>query len=76
MTNSGTYKDTPTSPPATRDGSSFDDSVAIPGVTGHVRRHWLAVAVFAALSVVHTWPLATGPGTLSLNDNGDALLNE
>jgi hypothetical protein len=28
------------------------------------------------LAVVHTWPLATAPGTLSRNDNGDAQLNE
>jgi hypothetical protein len=32
--------------------------------------------VFIALSVIHTWPLATNPATLSLNDNGDAQLNE
>ena len=28
------------------------------------------------LAVVHTWPLATSPGVLSRNDNGDAQLNE
>ena len=28
------------------------------------------------LAVVHTWPLATAPGTWSRNDNGDAQLNE
>ena len=28
------------------------------------------------LAVLHTWPLATDPGTLSRNDNGDAELNE
>jgi hypothetical protein len=28
------------------------------------------------LAVVHTWPLATAPGTLSRNDNADAELNE
>ncbi len=27
------------------------------------------------LAVVHTWPLATAPGRLSRNDNGDTLLN-
>lgn len=32
--------------------------------------------VFTALAVVHTWPLATSPSVLSLNDNGDAQLNE
>jgi hypothetical protein len=30
----------------------------------------------ALLAIVHTWPLATAPATLSLNDNGDAQLNE
>ena len=28
------------------------------------------------LAIVHTWPLATDPGTLSRNDNADAELNE
>jgi hypothetical protein len=28
------------------------------------------------LAIVHTWPLATAPGTLSRNDNADAELNE
>ena len=35
-----------------------------------------AVLACALLAVVHTWPLATAPGTLSRNDNGDAQLNE
>ena len=35
-----------------------------------------AFAVFALLSVVHTWPLATAPARLSRNDNADAVLNE
>jgi hypothetical protein len=34
-----------------------------------------AVAFFAALSVFHTWPLASAPTTLSRNDNGDTALN-
>ena len=39
--------------------------------------HWIAaVLVFACLAVVHTWPLASEPGVLSRNDNGDAQLNE
>jgi hypothetical protein len=42
-----------------------------------LRSHWaVAAGVFALLAVVHTWPLATEPGTLSRNDNGDAQLNE
>jgi hypothetical protein len=41
------------------------------------RCHWLgALAVFAVLAIVHTWPLARDPGVLSRNDNGDAQLNE
>jgi hypothetical protein len=39
--------------------------------------HWtIATVAFAALAIVHTWPLATNPAVLSLNDNGDAQLNE
>jgi len=38
-------------------------------------RALLALAVFALLTVVHTWPLARDPAHLSRNDNGDALLN-
>src|ERR1039457_974825 len=33
-------------------------------------------ALFACLSVVHTWPLASAPGRLSRNDNADTVLNE
>ena len=32
--------------------------------------------LFALLAVVHTWPLASAPGRLSRNDNGDTVLNE
>lgn len=38
-----------------------------------------AIAVlllFAALSALHTWPLAGGVGSVSRHDNGDAVLNE
>ena len=35
-----------------------------------------ALAACLALVVLHTWPLATGPGTLSRHDNADAMLNE
>ena len=42
-----------------------------------LRQHWVsAVLVFALLAIIHTWPLATDPGVLSRNDNGDAQLNE
>jgi hypothetical protein len=40
------------------------------------RSHGAAALLFVLLTIVHTWPLATSPGTLSRNDNGDALLNE
>src|SRR5918992_6089665 len=42
----------------------------------HLRTHWPALLTFGVLSIVHTWPLVTNPATLSLNDNGDAQLNE
>src|SRR5438445_6530134 len=42
-----------------------------------LRRPYVAVLVlFVALAVAHTWPLATHPGALSRNDNGDTLLIE
>src|ERR1700752_3094349 len=34
------------------------------------------VGLCLLLAIVHTWPLATAPGTLSRNDNADAQLNE
>ena len=40
------------------------------------RRTALAAALCLLLAIVHTWPLATAPGTLSRNDNADAELNE
>jgi len=33
-------------------------------------------AVCLLLAIIHTWPLATAPGTLARNDNADAQLNE
>jgi hypothetical protein len=35
-----------------------------------------AFACFALLAIVHTWPLASSPATLSRHDNSDAMLNE
>ena len=35
-----------------------------------------ALALFIGLAVVHLWPLASAPGTLSRNDNGDFVLHE
>jgi len=41
------------------------------------RSGWRAIGgVCLLLAIVHTWPLATAPGTLSRNDNADAELNE
>jgi hypothetical protein len=34
------------------------------------------LAIFAALAVAHTWPLATAPGVLSRNDTADTVLHE
>ena len=46
------------------------------GVAERLRSHGLAIGLFALLSVIHTWPLATNPAVLSRNDNGDTMLNE
>jgi hypothetical protein len=35
-----------------------------------------AVLIFGALAAIHTWPLASAPGTWSRNDNGDTVLHE
>jgi len=35
-----------------------------------------ALVACLALSVLHTWPLATSPGALSRHDNADTMLNE
>ena len=34
------------------------------------------LALFAAMAILHTWPLAAAPATWSRHDNGDAILNE
>ena len=39
-------------------------------------RRWPILLLFAAFAVLHTWPLATAPGSLSRNDNADTILNE
>jgi hypothetical protein len=39
------------------------------------RPHVIALAAFALLAVIHTWPLASQPGYYSRVDNGDYLLN-
>ena len=46
-------------------------------VTPKFRSAWAVPAlVCVLLAILHTWPLATNPATLSRNDNGDAQLNE
>ncbi len=40
-----------------------------------VRRPFHVLALFLALSILHTWPLASAPHRLSLNHNADAQLN-
>jgi hypothetical protein len=45
-----------------------------PGSSGRWRAG--SLALFVALAVLHTWPLATSPGTLSRNDNSDTILHE
>jgi hypothetical protein len=37
---------------------------------------WVSLVLFLALAVLHTWPLALDPGTLSRNDNSDTVLHE
>src|SRR5499433_1470481 len=49
---------------------------ARPGARLTVGRILCALALFAVLAIVHTWPLASAPGTLSRNDNGDFILHE
>ena len=42
-----------------------------------LRSHWTQAALVATLlAVAHSWPLATDPAHLSLNYNGDVMLNE
>src|SRR3954462_7701132 len=41
-----------------------------------IRRSLVPLALVTALAVVHTWPLALHPATLSSNYNADAQLNE
>jgi hypothetical protein len=36
----------------------------------------IVLLLFVGLAVLHTWPLASGLGTLSRHDNADAVLNE
>jgi hypothetical protein len=40
------------------------------------KKTWAAFALFVALAIGHTWPLASAPGRYSRNDNMDTQLNE
>ena len=54
--------------------SASSESVPKPGTTYYPVLATLTL--FAGLAILHTWPLATAPGTLSRNDNGDFILHE
>ena len=42
-----------------------------------LRSHWTPAAFVAVLlAAAHSWPLVTDPAGLSLNYNGDVMLNE
>ncbi len=41
-----------------------------------MRSRATSLVLFGVLAIIHTWPLATNPGVLSRNDNGDAVLHE
>ena len=48
---------------------------AAPGRSRRARTTGLALVVFGALVVLHTWPLLSAPSRLSINYNEDARLN-
>ncbi len=59
--NTSTPESSPLAPRATR--------IGVPRAVG-------ALVLFTLLTVAHTWPLATAPGTLSRNDTADTVLHE
>ncbi len=50
-------------------------AITRPRVSSAWRQRLVALCVFVALAVLHTWPLATNPAHLSRNDNADTVLN-
>lgn len=53
--------------------ADHQDGGAVRSSTRHAS---LVLLLFIGLAVLHTWPLASGLGSLSRHDNGDAALNE
>jgi hypothetical protein len=64
-------------PPTTKHESGRSDaSTSVPRTGRRGASPAASLTLFIALAILHTWPLATAPGTLSRNDNGDAVLHE
>ena len=61
---------------ATPDNRRPGAAAGEPGPDRLRRVIWVSLAVFVVLAVLHTWPLALAPGTLSRNDNLDTVLHE
>ena len=61
---------------AAPDSRRGDAAAADPGPDRRRRFVWVSLALFLALAVLHTWPLASAPGTLSRNDNLDTVRHE
>ena len=61
---------------ATPDKTRPDAAAIEPGPDRRRRFVWVSLAVFVVLAVLHTWPLASAPGTLSRNDNLDTVRHE
>jgi hypothetical protein len=59
----------PTSRPSHTDRPNSPDRITAAAALG-------VLGLFAALTVIHLWPLASAPGTLGRNDNGDFVLHE
>ena len=61
---------------AARPRASFDLPPAQPRWRSRAAVGGATLVLFLALAAAHTWPLATAPGRLSRNDNGDTVLHE
>lgn len=49
---------------------------ALKGPASEGRAQAWTAALFVALAAVHTWPMATAPGTFTRHDNADTYLNQ